>query len=112
VQVFDTQGHYRHGFGVHDIGMGRFSQPTGVSVTADGRIWVVDSVRANVQVFDRSGTYLGAVDGTADPAPWLYPSALAGDGRGLLAMAEAGGNRLRLLWVQQPITTEAKDSRK
>jgi len=111
VQVFDTAGHYRRGFGVHDIGMGRFSQPTGVTVSSDGRIWVVDSVRANVQVFDRTGTYEGAVDGTKGPAPWLYPSALAGDGRGLLAMSEAGGNRLRLMWVQAPNTThEARDS--
>ena len=113
VQVFDTAGHYRRGFGVHDIGMGKFSQPTGVSVTSDGRIWVVDSVRANLQVFDRTGTYEGAVDGSAGPVPWLYPSALAGDGRGLLAMSEAGGNRLRLLWMQQPvIENEARESGK
>jgi len=113
VQVFDTAGHYRHGFGVHDIGMGRFSQPIGVMVSSDGRIWVVDSVRQNVQVFDRTGTYEGAVDGNNDPAPWLYPSALAGDGRGLLAMSEAGGNRLRLMWVEQPNTThEARESGK
>jgi DNA-binding beta-propeller fold protein YncE len=113
VQVFDTAGHYRHGFGVHDIGMGRFSQPTGVTVSSDGRIWVVDSVRGNVQVFDRAGTYEGVIDGNNDPAPWLYPSALAGDGRGLLAMSEAGGNRLRLMWMQQPNTThEARDSAK
>ena len=110
VQVFDAAGHYRRGFGVHDIGMGRFSQPTGVTVTSDGRIWVVDSVRANVQVFDLRGTYLGAVDGNAGPTPWLYPSALAGDGRGLLAMSEAGGNRLRLLRVLQTITNVSGDS--
>ena len=110
VQVFDAAGHYRRGFGVHDIGMGRFSQPTGVVVSSDGRIWVVDSVRANLQVFDRTGTYEGAVEGGNDPAPWLYPSALASDGRSLMAMSEAGGNRLRLLWLEQPVTThEAKD---
>ena len=113
VQVFDAAGHYRRGFGVHDIGMGRFSEPTGVAVSRDGRIWVVDSVRANLQVFDRMGTYEGSVDGTNDPAPWLYPSALASDGRGLMAMSEAGGNRLRLLWVQQPFTPhETRDSGK
>lgn len=100
VQVFDSEGHYRRGFGVHDIGMGRFSAPTGVAVTRDGRIWVVDSVRGNLQVFDAAGTYEGAIDGGAAPAPWLYPSALSGDGLGLFAIAEVGGNRLRLLWVQ------------
>jgi DNA-binding beta-propeller fold protein YncE len=113
VQVFDASGHYRRGFGVHDIGMGRFSEPTGVTVSSDGRIWVVDSVRANLQVFDRTGTYEGAVEGGNDPAPWLYPSALSSDGHGLLAMSEAGGNRLRLMWLQQPVTEhEARDSGK
>ena len=113
VQVFDTAGHYRSGFGVHDIGMGHFSQPTGVTVGSDGRIWVIDSVRANLQVFDRAGTYQGAVDGNLDTAPWLYPSALSGDGHGLLAMSEAGGNRVRLLWLQQPVTTnETTDTEK
>jgi DNA-binding beta-propeller fold protein YncE len=100
VQVFDPAGHYRRGFGVHDIGMGKFSVPTGVTVSSDGRIWVVDSVRANLQVFDREGTYEGAVDGNNAAAPWLYPSALASDGRGMFAMSESGGNRLRLMWVE------------
>lgn len=113
VQVFDAAGHYRRGFGIHDIGMGKFSQPTGVTVSSDGRIWVVDSVRANLQVFDRAGTYEGAVDGGSDPAPWLYPSALASDGRGLMAMSEAGGNRLRLLWLKAPVTSrETEDQGK
>jgi DNA-binding beta-propeller fold protein YncE len=113
VQVFDTAGYFRRGFGVHDIGAGRFSEPTGVAVWGDGRIWVVDSVRANLQVFDLAGEYEGAIEGGNDPAPWLYPSALSSDGHELLAMSEAGGSRLRLMWLQQPVTThEAKDSGK
>jgi DNA-binding beta-propeller fold protein YncE len=110
VQVFDMQGHYRRGFGVHDIGMGRFSAPTGVAVTRDGRIWVVDSVRGNLQVFDGVGTYEGAIDGGAAPVPWLYPSALSGDGLGLFAIAEVGGNRLRLLWLQTPSMNTIQDT--
>ena len=78
-----------------------------------GHVYVVDGMFDNIQVFDRAGTYQGAVDGNLDTAPWLYPSALSGDGHGLLAMSEAGGNRLRLLWFQQPVTrNETRDTGK
>jgi len=73
-----------------------------VSVTPDGRIWVVDSVRANLQVFDLAGNVVGALQGDGGPARWISPSALAGDGHGLFAMTELGGNRFRLMWVTQP----------
>ncbi len=99
VQLFDAQGKYLRGIGVHDIGLGNFSQPTGVAVTPDGRIWVVDSIRANLQVFDPAGTVLGGVDGGNGPGAWLYPSALATDGNGWFAIAEMGGSRLRLLHI-------------
>lgn len=100
VQVFDLDGRYRRGFGIHEIGDGNFSQPTGVAVGADGRLWVVDAVRRNLQVFDAAGTLRGVLGGGDGPGSWLYPSALAGDGRGLFALAESGGNRLRLLWIR------------
>ena len=101
VQIFGLDGRYRRGFGIHEIGDGNFSQPTGVTVGADGRIWVVDAVRKNMQVFDPAGTLIGVLGGGEGPGSWLYPSALASDGRGLFALAESGGNRLRLLWIRQ-----------
>jgi len=100
VQVFDAAGRYLRGFGEHDIGPGRFSQPTGVTVTADGRIWVVDSVRSNLQVFDSAGGLVSVLAGHDAAGDWLAPSAVAGDGHGLFAVAELGGNRFRLLRVQ------------
>lgn len=100
VQIFDLDGRYRRGFGIHEIGDGNFSQPSGVAVSPDGRIWVVDAVRKNIQVFDPAGTLVGVLGGGEGPGSWLYPSALASDGRGLFALAESGGNRLRLLWIR------------
>lgn len=100
IQVFDPQGRYLRGFGVHDIGPGNFSQPTGVVVTPDGQIWVVDSIRANLQVFDNAGTLVGTTGGGEGPGAWLYPSALASDGHGWFAVAEMGGSRLRLLHIR------------
>ncbi len=100
VQVFDLHGHYRRGWGIHEVGPGNFSQPTGVTIGDDGRIWIVDSIRSSIQIFDTAGTLVGVLGGGIGPGSWLYPSALAGDGRGLFALTESGGNRLRLLWMR------------
>lgn len=100
VQVFDQHGRYLRGFGPHDIGPGRFSQPDAVVATPDARLWVTDMMRHNVQVFDSAGTLLGAVGSGQDPGDIFYPSALASDGRGLFALVESGGNRLRLMWIR------------
>lgn len=101
IQVFDEKGGYLRGFGVHDIGPGNFSFPSGIAVTADGRMWVSDAIRHSVQVFDSSGKYLGTVGGTGvGPGEFVNPSALASDGRGMLALAENAGNRFQLMWVR------------
>lgn len=100
VQIFDGTGKYLRGFGVHDIGPGNFSLPNGVVVTPDSRIWVTDGIRHLVQVFDFTGKLLGVLGGGEEPGALFYPSALASDGRGLFALVETGGKRLRLWWVR------------
>ncbi|MFQ6003779.1 MAG: NHL repeat-containing protein, partial [Candidatus Zixiibacteriota bacterium] len=42
VQVFSPEGEFLFGFGGHDIKKEDFSLPSGVTTTADGKIWVVD----------------------------------------------------------------------
>jgi tripartite motif-containing protein 71 len=101
VQVFSAQGEYLRGFGVHDIGPGNFSLPSGVAITGDGRIWVSDEIRHLVQVFDASGAFVQATGGLGrGPGQFAYPSALASDGKGLVAIAEREGNRFQLLRIQ------------
>lgn len=100
VQVFDAGGKYLRGFGVHDIGPGRFSVPNGITVTPDGRIWVSDMMRHNVQVFDPAGKLLGVLGGGDGPGAMFYPSALASDGKGMFAFVETGGKLLRLMWIR------------
>jgi DNA-binding beta-propeller fold protein YncE len=100
VQVFDADGKYLRGFGVHDLGPGRFSVPSGIVITPDSRYWVSDMMRHNVQVFDSTGTLLGVLGGGEGSASMSYPSALASDGRGMLATVETGGKVLRLMWVR------------
>lgn len=98
VQIFDAEGNYRTGFGVHDIGGGNFSLPSGLTVTSDGRIWAVDELRQIIQVFDAEGGYIGRVGtGGGGPGEFMYPSAIACLGDTLFAVSERVGNRIQLL---------------
>jgi DNA-binding beta-propeller fold protein YncE len=99
VQIFDPAGVYRRGFGRHDIGVGNFSLPSGVTATPDGRIWVSDELRQVVQVFTAEGEFLGMLGrGGQAPGEFLYPSALASaDGR--LAVTERVGARFQVFSI-------------
>lgn len=102
IQIFTMDGAYVNGFGVHDIGHGNVSLPSGIAATADGRIWVSDEVRQVIQVFDRDGKFLAMLGGFGIAAGDLnYPSALAGDGRYRLAVAERELGRVQILNARQ-----------
>ena len=97
IQIFTPQGEFVGGFGNHDIGPGNFSLPSGLAVTADGRIWASDELRQIVQVFNSTGTYIGAVGGGGvAPGCFQYPSALATDGVSHLAVTERVGGRFQI----------------
>jgi hypothetical protein len=98
VQLFSADGVYETGFGIHDIGHGNFSVPSGIASTSDGRIWVSDEVRQVIQVFDHEGIFIGMLGGFGIAAGDLnYPSALVGDGRNRLAVAEREIGRVQIL---------------
>ena len=58
VQLFDPSGTSLHRFGRTGRGDGQFVNPTGLAVDSEDRIWVVDTARADVQVFDVNGKFL------------------------------------------------------
>lgn len=98
IQIFSSDGAYENGFGIHDIGHGNVSLPSGIAATADGRIWVADEIRQIVQVYDAQGAYLGMIGGFGlGPGAINYPSALAGDGGHRLAVAERELGRVQIL---------------
>jgi len=97
IQIFTSQGEFVRGFGKHDVGPGNFSLPSGLAVTADGRIWASDEIRQTVQIFDSTGAYIGAVGGGGiAPGLFQYPSALATDGVKHLAVTERVGGRFQV----------------
>jgi DNA-binding beta-propeller fold protein YncE len=112
VQIFSKDGVYQTGFGIHDIGHGNFSLPSGIAATTDGRIWVSDELRQVINIFDGNGTYIGMLGGVGVAAGDLnYPCALAGDGRDRLAVAEREFGRVQILIARRGGEETAPSSR-
>jgi len=61
VQVYDMTGMLKRSFGDYGQGEGKLTTPMGVAVDSVGRIYVTDSFQNVVQIFDTSGTTLGAM---------------------------------------------------
>lgn len=98
VQRFSPEGAYRNGFGVHEIGPGNISFPSGVTALANGSVLVADELRQQIQVFDMEGSVLASLGGGGvRPGEFQYPSALSSDGRSRLAVVERLGARLQVL---------------
>jgi DNA-binding beta-propeller fold protein YncE len=58
VAKFTTEGEFLFSFGGPTRGFGGLSSPAGI-VVADGRVYVADSDRASIQIFDESGNLMG-----------------------------------------------------
>ena len=73
------------------LGGAELKEPSGVAVSKDGTVFVVDSVLEQVVIFDKDGRKIGAIEG------FKSPSSVAFDGsRGLLCVADCGNDRLRV----------------
>ena len=95
VRVFSPEGREVLSFGQRETGDQNFSLPGSVVATEDGRIWVVDSIRQVVKVFDRDGGVLGMLGGLGRRrGEFLYPSRVTTDGRDRLFVLERVGCRL------------------
>ena len=104
VRVYAPDGRRLLGFGLHDVGNENFSLPTSVVTTPDGRIWVLDTMRQVIKVFDGEGRFLDQVGGLGrDPGAFIYPSALATNGKDRLYVVERVGARLTTFRIAEPV---------
>jgi hypothetical protein len=104
VRVYAPDGRRVLAFGLHDVGNENFSLPTSVVSTPDGRIWVLDTMRQVIKVFDGEGRYLDQIGGLGrDMGALTYPSALAIDGKDRLFVLERVGARLTTFRIAEPV---------
>ncbi len=100
IQFFTPAGDYTGGFGAHEMGRGNLSLPSGVVGTADSLVWVCDEIRGDLQVFDRQGALVTVAGGRGGGGgEFSHPTAMAGDGRGLIAVTERVPGRFQVLAV-------------
>jgi peptidylamidoglycolate lyase len=89
VVEFTNDGDYVRQFGTAGTGDGQFNTVHGVTMDAQGRIYVADRGNSRVQVFDKNGTFL--TKWTDVGAPWdVYYAAQ----ENAIYMADGGSNRI------------------
>jgi DNA-binding beta-propeller fold protein YncE len=89
VYVLDQKGTVLRYFGKHGGGDGEFNVPTEVQIKGN-TVAVVDSMNFRIELFDRSGKYLGSIGTPGDPSGMIYrPKALAFDSEDHIYLVEA-----------------------
>ena len=74
-----------------------FNQPVDVVVAPDGRAFVSDMSRDEIQVFDRNGQFLYSFGSRGiGPGQFRQPHGMALDGLGRLAVCDSGNDRIQL----------------
>jgi sugar lactone lactonase YvrE len=104
IQRFDANGRFLGKWGVlgdtqgqFGVGPGQFWGPRDIAIGTDGRLYVTDTGNKRIQIFDRVGTFVGAIGGEG-PAPGRLrePVGLTWANGGLW-VADAWNNRIQQL---------------
>jgi DNA-binding beta-propeller fold protein YncE len=85
--IFDLKGKKLLEIGAPGTENGQFRAPNAVAVDNDDNIFVSDSGNQRVQVFDKEGKYLKAINGSKDgqgSSVFVNPRGIAVDSRGIL----------------------------
>ena len=61
IQVFNLSGGLKRSFGAYGVEKGNLVKPLGVALDDEGRVYVTDSYKNVVSVFDSEGEYLGDI---------------------------------------------------
>lgn len=101
VRVYGVEGTLHASFGRHGEGDGTFSRAAHVVWGPDASLWVTDSIRHSISVFDRQGQFRGRIGGFGHgPGSFNYPVACAFLARDRVAVLERAGARLQVLEVE------------
>jgi len=67
IQVFDTAGNLKRGFGTYGVDKGSLVKPLGITLDDEGRLYASDSYKNIVSVFDQQGAYIGDIYDIENP---------------------------------------------
>jgi sugar lactone lactonase YvrE len=88
VQIYDLDGNYEQTVGGRGVGDGGFDAPVGVAVDGEGRLWVADNGRQNVQIFSASGSFLAGIGDGFDGFNFEDPTYLYAEADGSMILAD------------------------
>jgi len=96
-------------FGKHGEGEGTFSMAADVAWGPGETLWITDSLRHSISVFDGGGAYLGRIGGFGHgPGQFNYPSGCVFTAPDRLVVLERAGARFQVLEVAVPAAAHAE----
>jgi DNA-binding beta-propeller fold protein YncE len=105
VLVLDVDGTVRTRFGRHGEGEGTFSLAVHAAWGPQGTLWVTDTVRHSISVFDSVGSALGRIGGRGvGPGQFEYPVGCAFVSGNRLIVLERSSARFQLLEVEMAVS--------
>ncbi|MDZ4181183.1 MAG: hypothetical protein U1E29_18430 [Coriobacteriia bacterium] len=111
VSTQDTEGSegYRHLFSIYGSGADRLHRPTEIATDGSGNLYVADSFKHRIVVFDNSGAFIRAFGSPANVDGALnYPSSVAVDERGRVYVTSSKPDKV-VVFDSQGVPVQAID---
>lgn len=105
ISLWTPSGQNVRSFGPHGEGDGTFSMAVHATWGPGHTLWITDTIRHSISVFDDRGEYLGRIGGFGrGPGQFNYPVACAFVAHDRLVVLERAGSRVQVLEVESPRT--------
>jgi sugar lactone lactonase YvrE len=103
VTILDADGREVHGFGQHGEVEAGFSLPNDVTWGVGNTLWITDTLRHSVSVFNERGTLLGRVGGFGrEPGQFAYPVGCVFLANDRIAVLERANARCQVFEMEVP----------
>jgi hypothetical protein len=100
VRLYGLDGRLRAEFGSHGEGDGTFSMASHIAWGPANTIWITDTLRHSISVFDAQGRYLGRIGGFGrGPGQFCFPVACGFLSDDRLVVLERGTARCQIMEV-------------
>jgi sugar lactone lactonase YvrE len=99
VQVFTLRGVFKRSFGNYGTAAGMLTRPMGIAVNGSGRVFVTDSYKNVVEVFDTSGAHITTIYDAANPMS--NPLGIAANGAGSVFIASINTGKIEVYSITQ-----------